>query len=181
MLSGVAGAQAWRPQGPHCRDARLVPPLNVSPGKWEQLKNATPPGRAQEEPPQSSPGRCQTPPPIPIRCFISTGDSEALPAVPPGRTSPARSRREPRARLRSTQQPAPTPRPRLCWPDQRGGFPTCPPQPSQRNKVLSTGHGAGGRGTRPRGGLWRDRRRGQVRERGCGAGARGGNTAGTRR
>lgn len=92
MLSSAAGAAGRRSLHPErgdreglsaagCRAARLAPPLNVSPGKWEQLQIRTPRAGAGGNPlvqPRPLPNL-----PIPIRCFISTGDSEALPAARP--------------------------------------------------------------------------------------------------
>lgn len=137
----------------------------------------SPPPRPLPEP---AAGRCQTPSlPIPIRCFISTGDSKAFPAArhgpvspstavptrPPGCSSLARGDgvrgaggRCPGAALSPAASGAHTRHPRadtparvavawlwLCWPNQRVcvGFPwqqgLGSPQPSQCNKVLSTG------------------------------------------
>lgn len=144
-------------------------------------------------PPTSSPGRCQTPPPpspygalsplvtarlSPPRCAGTGG-----PAPSPGCTSPSRGRGEPRARSRSTQQPAPTPRhgrPRpgrgSAGQTRAGASPRA--RRSPRNAIKSSAPpaarcqepGAGGRGTRPHGGLWRGRR--QAVRTGTGEGPR---------
>lgn len=187
MAAGCCSLPAWGPQGPCCcrpRDTRLAPPLNVSPGKWEQLNIQNPRagtgGSPRQDPSPSRPRavakRLPSPSPygalsplVTARLSLShsmAGCTRAL-LYPPGLLPVARwpavmACGGPVAAARGSavsgglRGPHTAPRADspawgaaawlwLCWLDQRVcvGFPwqqgLGSPQPSQCNKVLSTG------------------------------------------